>query len=176
MPFYSLVSGDREGQGFEEAFDVLFPRAFRLARRVVGDSAAAEDIAAEALARAYARWPRVVDLPYRDAWVLRVAANLSMDDVRRRRPGPAPAPAAGPDADDVVALRLALAAALSALPRRQREAVTLRYLGDLSDADVAGALGISAGSVKTHLHRGLAALRARLGPAIDQEAIPFGLE
>jgi DNA-directed RNA polymerase specialized sigma24 family protein len=40
------------GDGFEEAFDQLFPRAFRMARRMLGDAAAAEDVAAEAMARA----------------------------------------------------------------------------------------------------------------------------
>ena len=57
-------------------------------------------------------------------------------------------------------LRIALVAALGSLPRRQRQAVALRYLGDLSDGEVAVALGISVGSVKTHIHRGLGALRS----------------
>lgn len=159
---------------FDGAFDDLFPRAHRLARRIVGDPAAAEDIAAEALARAYARWPKVSALPWRDAWVLRVAANLAIDAVRRRPPTlgfVAPSPAA----EDAVALRVALAAALQALPRRQRQAVALRYLADLSEAEVAEALGISAGSVKTHVHRGLAALRRRLG-ADAEEVFPLALE
>ena len=163
------ITGD-----FEEAFDSLFPRAFHLARRIVGDDAAAEDVAAEALARAYARWSHVAALPYRDAWVLRVAANLAIDETRRRRPVRAPAPAADPD--DVVTLRVALRAALRSLPRRQRQAVALRYLGGLSDTEVAGALGISTGSVKTHLHRGRAALRAAFGPGIESEVIPVGME
>jgi RNA polymerase sigma-70 factor (sigma-E family) len=163
--------------GFEQAFDDLFPRAFRLARRLVGDTDVAEDIAAEALARAYAHWPRVAGLSYRDGWVLRVAANLAVDLVRRRpevvvTPSPA---SAGPDADEMVVLRVALVAALGSLPRRQRQAVALRYLGDLTDGQVAVALGISVGSVKTHIHRGLGALRLRLGPGIE-EVVPLGLE
>lgn len=159
--------------GFESAFDELFPRAFSLARRLLGDAAAAEDVAAEALARAYAQWPRVADLPYRDGWVLRVAANLAVDRLRRRPPVFAPAPV--PDALDAVALRLALSAALQALPRRQRQAVSLRYLGDLSDGEVADALGISLGSVKTHVHRGLAALRMSLGRGLE-EVVPSGVD
>ncbi len=162
--------------GFEQAFDDLFPRAFKLARRLVGDTDVAEDIAAEALARAYANWPRVSTLEYRDGWVLRVAANLAVDRVRRH-PDVIAAPAApsGPDADDLVVLRVALVAALGSLPRRQRQAVALRYLGDLSDGEVAVALGISVGSVKTHIHRGLGALRRRLGPGME-EVVPVGLE
>ena len=162
--------------GFEEAFDELFPRAFALARRLVGDTDVAEDIAAEALARAYAHWPRVSTLDYRDGWVLRVAANLAVDRVRRHPEVVAvPVATAGPQADDLVVLRIALVAALGSLPRRQRQAVALRYLGDLTDGQVAVALGISVGSVKTHIHRGLGALRQRLGPGIE-EVVPVGLE
>lgn len=68
-------------------------------------------------------------------------------------------------------LRVALAAALRSLPPRQRQAVALQYLCDLPAADVAQALGISPGGVKTHVHRGLAALRARLGSSVP-EVIP----
>jgi RNA polymerase sigma factor (sigma-70 family) len=81
-----------------------------------------------------------------------------------------------PDLDDVATLRLALSAGLRSLPRRQREALALRYLAGLSDSEVAGALGISTGSVKTHLHRGRAALRAAFGPNVDLEVVPVGME
>lgn len=53
-------------ESFEAAFDELFGRAVRLAQRVLGDPASAEDVAAEALARAYAKWPQVQALPWRD--------------------------------------------------------------------------------------------------------------
>ena len=160
-------------EGFEEAFDRLFPLAFRLARRILGDAAAAEDAAAEALARAYAQWPRVSALPHGDAWVLRVATNLALDQVRRHPPQVQSA--ASSEAEELLTLRMALSAALVSLPRRQRQTVTLRYLGELSEAEVAEALGISSGSVKTHVHRGLAALRARLGPSIE-EVVPLGVD
>jgi len=149
---------------FTAAFDELFPRAYGLARRIVGDPAVAEDVAAEALARAYARWGKVSQLPWRDGWVLRVASNLAIDHVRRRPPEVA---AFAPADEDAVTLRLALAACLQALPRRQRQAVALHYLAGLTDAEVGQALGISAGSVKTHIHRGMAALR---------KVAPLGLE
>lgn len=153
-------SGD---EGFVAAFDELYPPAVRLAARILGDQPSAEDVAAEALSRAYARWSKVANLPYRDAWVLRVAGNLAIDAVRRRRPRHAPPLAA--QFEDASALRLALAAALAQLPSRQREAVVLRYLGGYSEAEVSAALGISPNSVKTHLQRGLTALRFRLGDA-----------
>ena len=147
--------------GFREAFPVLYASAGRVALRILGDHAAAQDVAAEALTRAYERWAKVQALPYRDAWVLRVAANLAIDSIRRRRPlveRPRPL-----EVEERAAVHLALVGALGALSRRQREVVVLRYLSDLSEDDVATALGIGAGSVKTHLRRGLDNLRRTLG-------------
>ena len=163
----------RDDGGFEAAFDELFPRAVRLANRLLGDRAAAEDVAAEALARAYARWSKVGDLPYRDGWVLKVATNLSIDRLRRRTPTIWPEVAG--DFEDRVELRLALTAALLTLAPRQRQAIALRYLGGLSDKEVAQALGISLGSVKTHIHRGLKGLRGRLGGGLE-EVTPLALD
>jgi RNA polymerase sigma-70 factor (ECF subfamily) len=61
-------------------------------------------------------------------------------------------------------LRLALVDALGHLPRRQREAVALRYLADLSVDEVARTLGVSTGTVKQSVHRALRTLRDRMGP------------
>jgi RNA polymerase sigma factor (sigma-70 family) len=163
----------REDGSFEAAFDELFPRAVRLANRLLGDRAAAEDVAAEALARAYARWSKVGGLPYRDGWVLKVATNLAIDRLRRRPPDLTPPPAEV--FEDAVHVRLALNAALLTLAPRQRQAVALRYLGGLSDKEVALALGISLGSVKTHIHRGLNGLRTRLGAGLE-EVVPVGAD
>ena len=163
----------REDGSFEAAFDDLFPRAVRLANRMLGDRAAAEDVAAEALARAYARWSKVGGLPYRDGWVLKVATNLSIDRLRRR--APEVWPQVEGDFEDGVELRIALNAALLSLAPRQREAVALRYLGGLSDQEVAQALGISLGSVKTHIHRGLKGLRSRLGAGLE-EVTPLAVD
>ena len=163
----------REDGSFEAAFDELFPRAVRLAYRLLADRAAAEDVAAEALARAFARWSKVGGLPYRDGWVLKVATNLSIDRLRRRSPEVWPQLAG--DFEDGVELRIALNAALLTLAPRQRQAVALRYLGGLSDQEVAQALGISLGSVKTHIHRGLKRLRGRLGAGLE-EVTPIAVD
>jgi RNA polymerase sigma-70 factor (sigma-E family) len=153
-----------DDDGFEAAFDGLFASARRVAMRLVGHGPEADDVAAEALARAYARWPKVRDLDYRDAWVMRVAANVALDVLRRsRRPLPQPI-TDDVDPADAAVTRLALAQALRRLPRRQRDVVVLRYLADLSEADVAESLGVSAGSVKQHAHRAVDALRRALGP------------
>lgn len=150
-------------ENFEEAFPDLFLSAYRVAYRVLGDVTDAEDAAAEALARTLRAWRRVGSLPYRDAWVSRVAANVAIDRVRRRPPS-VETPRATDDFADVVTVRIALRAALLALPRRQREVVALKYLGGYSEADVARSLGVSLNSVKKHTQRATAALRARLGP------------
>lgn len=150
---------------FEIVFPALFVRAWRLAYRILGDRAAAEDVAAEALLRTWTNWEHVGGLDYREAWVLRVATNLALEQVRRQSVamgGTEPA-----DDSDVVVLRLALVEALSALPTRQRQAIVLRYFADLSAMDVARLLGISAGSAKTHIHRGLAALRLKFADDFD---------
>lgn len=149
---------------FRAAFDRTYPLAERVALRITGDSAVAQELAAEALTRLYVRWRRMAGQAHVDAWVLRVTINLSIGAVRRRRSVPTAEPSIALEEDTVV-LRVALSEALARLPRRRREVVTLRYLSDLSEADVAATLGVSTGSVKTHLHRGLTALRARL--AVD---------
>jgi DNA-directed RNA polymerase specialized sigma24 family protein len=111
-----------EGEAFEGFFDRLLPRAVSLAAGLLNDRAAAEDAAVEALARAYVDWDRVRTLTYRDAWVLRVTANVAYDQVRKagrdRRPLPPPAPA--PDSMDTSTLRVTLVPALRKLSRRQR--------------------------------------------------------
>lgn len=157
---------------FEGEFDELFDRSRRLASRMLGDCTRGEDIAAEALARAWLHWGKVRGLDHRLAWVLRVTTNLCLDQLRRRRP--VVMAAASSDPTDAVALRLALAAALHSLPRRQREVVVLRHLADLPEIEVARALGITPGTVGAHLHRGLASLRGRLGD--DREELRLALK
>lgn len=159
-----MVTGRDEA--FEQAFDDLLSRALSAARRIVGHGPAAEDVAAEAMARTFAHWPTVGALPYREAWVVRVAANLAIDCVRRRVVPPGPEGWHAPE--DAAVERLTLLGAVGKLPRRQREVIVLSYLSDIAEGDVARLLGISNGSVKTHLHRGLAALRTTLSVASEE--------
>jgi len=148
---------------YDAAFAGLAAVAHRVAYRLLGDRGDAEEIAQEALARAYARWGRVEG--HAEAWVARVAANLALDDhrrrsrVRRHAEGAPAGPGADPDRTEGLVSRLELVAGLRALPRRQREVVVLRYLADASEADTAALLGCTPGTVKQHASRGLAALR-----------------
>lgn len=155
-------------EGYASFFRSSFPLVESVARRITGDRSTAEDVAAEAFTRAYLHWARLADDSRRVGWVVRVGANLAIDAVRR---GPPPARSADPASsnDDGVVLRLALVAALRRLSKRERETITLRYLADLSEAEVAAALGVSAGSVKTYVHRALAHLRPLLAAGTEHE-------
>jgi RNA polymerase sigma-70 factor (sigma-E family) len=152
----------------EAVFRREYPRLVALARLLVDHQVEAEEIVQEAFVRALAGWSRIENrddpLPY----VRRTVVNLSRDGLRRRRTArgaPAPVAAAAAPADVGVVLdedQRELAAALRSLPQRQRECVVLRYLLDLSTADTAATLGVTTGSVKTHLSRGLSALEEAL--------------
>jgi RNA polymerase sigma factor (sigma-70 family) len=156
----------RDDRDYDQFFDECLPMVLNLARRLTGNSLQAEDIAVEALGRAFAHWERVRQMAHPRAWVMRVTTNLVIGQARKRKVPVVPA-LSQPDLADVVALRLALLATMLKLPRRQREAVALRYLVDLPEVEVAAAMGVTAGSVKKHLSRGLTTMRAALGPDLE---------
>lgn len=139
---------------FDDRAGELFAVAYRVAFRLTGVRAEAENIAQESVARAYLRWARVS--PYAEAWTARAASNLALDHLRRRsRPDlPASSPSGGGEADRVDVVR-----ALRQLPRRQMDVIVLRYIADLPEQAVAERLGCSVGTVKQHAHRALATLR-----------------
>jgi RNA polymerase sigma factor (sigma-70 family) len=157
-----------DDQRIEELFDELFGIAYRVGIRILGDVTAAEDVAAETVARAVVHWPRLDHPARRQAWVARVAANLSIDVIRRNGRVPVAESHTGRDVGDAAAVRLALASALASLPARQRQVVVLRYVADLPEAEVASSLGLSLNTVKKHTARGLAALRRSLGPTWEE--------
>lgn len=138
----------------------------RTAWLLAGDPYRAEELAQEALARTYAAWGRAREGDPL-AYARRVLANLRIDTWRRRRREVLTSPEALPDrvgaapqsrADD----RDQLSRALALLNPRQRRVVVLRHLVDLSEAEVAAALGMSVGTVKSSSSRALALLRAEL--------------
>src|SRR4051794_24988030 len=102
---------------FTQRFDDLAAIAYRVAFRILGDRHQAEELAQEALARAYSRWRKVS--AYAEPWVARVAGNLAIDVVRRK-PLPDIADGVPAEHDSVVVLRMELQQALRALPTRQR--------------------------------------------------------
>ena len=147
---------------FVDRFDELFAVGYRAGYAVLGRRAEAEDCAQEAMARALARWSRVED--HAAAWVARVATNLALDRVRKverqRRHSLRP----GVVDDPIAVRRHDLVQALRSLPARQREAVVLRYIVDLSEHETAQAMSCATGTVKSAAARGLERLRTLLGP------------
>ena len=138
----------------------------------VRDVDKAQDLVAEAFARAWASWRRVSRHPAPRAWVVRTALNLGVSSWRRhRRELPLTdhdVPAYGPATSQVNA---ELVAALQRLPARQRQVVALRIFLDLDTAHTAEVLGIAPGTVTAHLTRALTALRAELA-AYESEGTP----
>jgi len=139
----------------------------------VDDRDVAQELVDEAFARAWASWRSVSRHPAPAAWVVRTALNASVSRWRKRRrevslpqPGNIADLAAG-QADSSLDPRVM--AALTRLPARQRQVVTLRLLLDLDTGRTAEVLGISASAVKAHLARAIATLRNNLIPEPQQE-------
>lgn len=136
----------------------------RLATLLVDDQGSAEEAVQDAFVAVVRRGARGLADP--EAYLRTVVLNnarsaLRKRRVRRRHLRSVERPAAAPGADhDVLVDEDArqVLAALDELSERQREVLVLRYWADLSEAEIAATLGISAGSVKTHAHRGTAAL------------------
>jgi RNA polymerase sigma-70 factor (ECF subfamily) len=135
----------RDTVEFQQLFAPLYARCHALARRLVGTDARAEQVASEAMARAYARWSRVRSLPHPEGWVLRLTGEL----------------AAGSLAEDSRGAN-ELGVAVAALSHPVRDVVVLRFLTELDDDEVALALGRTPESVRTAVQEGLAQLRNRV--------------
>jgi RNA polymerase sigma-70 factor (sigma-E family) len=155
-----------EAERFGELFAAHQDRALRLAYVLCGDAAAAEDVVADAFARMYPRWRRGdVDDPgayLRRAVVNHVRGRFRRLATQRRHEATRAATRHRPDLEALVAQRESVRAALLSLPPRQRAAVVLRHLEDMSEADTAALLGISVGAVKSSVARGLERLRLAL--------------
>ena len=168
---------ERRRQEFTEFYASARDDCLRIVLVSVGDRQLAEDLVAEAFTRAWMSWRRVREHPAPRAWVVRTALNTHVSWWRRRRreltvdgrtalillDENRPQRPAGPGLDE------ALAAAIRALPPRQREVITLRVFFDLDTEATAKLLGISPGTVGAHLHRALATLRTRIPSYSDQE-------
>jgi RNA polymerase sigma factor (sigma-70 family) len=142
---------------------------------VVGDQDSAQDLVAEAFARACVSWRTVSRHPAPAAWVVRTALNLNISRWRRRRrevPVPDPRvlagqPAAAAAAEDRVDPQIM--AALLRLPARQRQVIALRLILDLDTSGTAQVLGITPNTVMAHMARALATLRTDLAREPQQE-------
>jgi RNA polymerase sigma factor (sigma-70 family) len=142
---------------------------------IVGDQDSAQELVAEAFARACASWRTLSKHPAPAAWVVRTALNLNISRWRRRRrevPVPDPGlladrPAAATAAQDLI--DPLIMAALLRLPARQRQVIALRLILDLDTSGTAQVLGITPNTVMAHMARALATLRSDLVPELHQE-------
>jgi RNA polymerase sigma-70 factor (sigma-E family) len=154
----------------EQLYAAHWRTLVRLAVLLLRDQGAAEEVVQDAFVAMHGRWSRLRDPDKALAYLRQAVVNRSRSALRHRgvveryaarqaRP-PDEAPA-----DEGIAgagRRTAVLDALRQLPERQREVLALRYYLDLSEAEIADALGIARGSVKAHASRGSATLRALL--------------
>lgn len=150
-------------------------RVHAICRRVLGSARDADDAAQEAMIAIVRGLPRFDGRSAFTTWAYRVATNAAFDELRRRKRRPAlhVVPDEGPAAEpvdpladrtvDAVADRMAIDEALAELAPEFREAVVLRDVGDLDYAEIADALGVPVGTVKSRIARGRAALVQALG-------------
>lgn len=155
--------GTDPGTDYTEFVHARWGALYRAAHLLTGDAAEAEDALQTTLIKAYAQWSRVTRTDAPEAYVRKMLLNevLSTRRTAARRAGKwhlTAVPDAMPGHDP--AERLDLWQRLQALPPRQRAVIVLRYYEDLSEAQIADALGVSPGTVKSQASAALRALRA----------------
>jgi RNA polymerase sigma-70 factor (sigma-E family) len=163
----------RDEQEFTEYFVARRDAVRRMAYLLCGDWFRADDLAQTAFVALHRRWHKVLDKAALDAYVRRTLVRAVIDESRRpwrreRFVDEVPeVPAGTVDVSDAVATRQALVGGLRRVPPRQRAVLVLRFLEGLDVAATAGVLGCTEGTVKSQTARGLDALRAALGDALD---------
>lgn len=156
----------------DEAVTALYAEHYRslvrLSALLLRDQMQAEEVVQDAFVAMHGAWRRIKEEDKALAYLRQTVVNRSRSVLRRRQVAEKHAPTPGPDmpsAEYGAMARLEsdrVMAALRKLPERQREALVLRYYGDLSEADIADAMKVSKGAVKSHTHRGMQSLRAML--------------
>lgn len=151
------------------------PRLARALTLYLGQVEIADELAQEALVRVCEQWPRVCQMRQPGAWAHRVAMNLAKSWLRRRlaerrahqryhaRPSPARQQSSEP------AEAMAVRQAVAGLPQRQRQAVVLRYVADLSAAEAGEVMGIASATVRVLTSQALQRLRAAGVAEADRE-------
>ena len=173
MPSAFLATGSaRLGWSADRAVTELYSLHYRalvrLASLLVRDTPTAEEVVQDAFVAMHDAWQRLRDAEKALAYLRQAVVNRSKSVLRHRTVVDKNLQKAVPDMPSaehgalVLLERHAVVAALRDLPDRQREAIVLRYYGDLSEAEIAATMGISRGAVKSHTARGMIALRSAL--------------
>ena len=169
-PAKTATAAAGDAQGDAQAAVAALYRAqavglIRLAYVMLGDRAAAEDVVQDAFCGLYRRWDQLADPAGALAYVRSSVLNGCRTALRRRARGRQLTdyqPPAGPDEAEATALtqeeRQEVMRAVRRLPDRQREALVLRFYLDLPDREIARAMGIRPGTVRSAIHRALQAL------------------
>ena len=151
-----------------ELYSMHYTSLVRLAAMLVRDTPTAEEVVQDAFVAMHDGWERLRDAEKALAYMRQAVVNRSRSVLRHRmvveknlQKPPPDMPSAEHGALTLLE-RSAVVAALRGLPERQREAIVLRYYADLSEAEIAAAMRISRGAVKSHTSRGMAALRTAL--------------
>lgn len=140
----------------------------RLAAFLVRDNATAEEVVQDSFVAMHGAWRRLRDTDKALSYLRQSVVNRSRSVLRHRivvdknTPKPPPDMPSAEHGAIIQLERSAVVTALRALPERQREALVLRYYGDLSEAQIASVMGISRGAVKSHTARAMSALRTVL--------------
>ena len=140
----------------------------RLAAFLVRDNATAEEVVQDSFVAMHGAWRRLRDTDKALSYLRQSVVNRSRSVLRHRivvdknTPKPPPDMPSAEHGAIIQLERSAVVSALRALPDRQREALVLRYYGDLSEAQIASTMGISRGAVKSHTARAMSALRTVL--------------
>jgi len=165
---------EQEREEFREFVAARSAALMRTAYLMTGNRHDAEDLLQTSLAKTLVAWRRVRDAEQPEVYVRRLMLNTRTSLWRRRKPDAVPYAAVpdrpGDDAFAGIDLHDALWTALSSLGRRQRAVLVLRYYEQLSEAEIADALGVSVGTVKSQASRALANLRANAGLLEDPRA------
>lgn len=154
-----------------ETYRAHYRSLLGLAALLLDDTASCEDVVQEAFIRVHSARARVRDPEKTLAYLRQTVVNLSRSTLRRRILGlkllskPMPNMASAEEGAYEQLERADLIRAMRGLQRRQREVLVLRYFADMTEAEVAKTLGISAGSVKAYGSRGIAALRVAMEAA-----------
>jgi len=147
---------------FSVWYDSVFTSVVRSVAFATRDPSNAVDAANDAFLKAFERWDRVQAMDSPKAWVIRVALNQSKRHWRRRQVEQGSAQSLQSACRDLDERDIALWLAVSALPPRQREAVVLKYVADLSEREVAATLKISTGGASALLAKARESLRKSL--------------